>query len=152
MRENAMDRQGFQDWLDRYVEAWKTYDPDKIGALFSEDAEYLYHPNDEPERGRATIVSNWLDQKDEPGTYDAEYHPLAIDPDGTYVANGWSRYYETPGGKMRDEYWNIYVMRFNAAGECSSFIEYWIQSREARKSMIDAIVGKRMEEAGQSAA
>ena len=39
-----MDRQGFQDWLDRYVDAWKTYDPDKIGSLFSEDVEYLYHP------------------------------------------------------------------------------------------------------------
>ena len=149
-----MDRQGFQDWLDRYVDAWKTYDPDKIAALFSEDVEYLYHPNDEPEVGRELLVSNWLDQKDEPGTYDAEYHPVAIDPDGTYVANGWSRYYETPGGKMRDEYWNVYIIRFNDAGECTSFIEYWIQSRDMRKKLIDETVAKRIAEAqaSQSAA
>jgi hypothetical protein len=146
-----MDRQAFQDWLGRYVEAWKTYNPDKIGHLFSEDAEYRYHPQDEPERGRNQIVSNWLETRDEEGTYDAEYHPLAIDPDGLHVASGWSRYFETPGGNMRDEYWNVYVLRFNDAGECSSFTEYWIQNREMRKRAIDEIVRKRMEEAGRLA-
>ncbi len=146
-----MDRQGFQNWLDRYVEAWKTYDPDKIGALFSDDVEYRYHPQDEPERGRATIVSNWLETRDKEGTYDAEYHPLAIDPDGTFVANGWSRYYDAPGGDMRDEYLNIYVCRFNVAGECTSFIEYWIQNRAMRKAAIDEIVRTRMAEAAGQA-
>ena len=34
---------------------------------------------------------------------------------------------------MRDEYWNVYICRFNDAGECTSFIEYWIQSRDMRK-------------------
>jgi len=146
-----MDRQDFQDWLDRYVDAWKTYIPDRIGALFSEDAEYRYHPQDEPERGRDQIVSNWLETRDEQGTYDAEYHPLAIDPDGTHVERGWSRYFETPGGTMRDEYCNLYVMRFNDAGECTSFTEYWIQNREMRKRAIDETVRKRLEESGQPA-
>jgi len=31
-------------WLDDYVAAWRSYDPEAIGALFSEDAEYRYHP------------------------------------------------------------------------------------------------------------
>jgi len=39
-----MDEAAFQRWLDRYVGAWKTYDEGAIGALFSEDAEYRYHP------------------------------------------------------------------------------------------------------------
>jgi hypothetical protein len=147
-----MTREQFQAWLDRYVEAWKTYDPDKIGALFSADVSYRYHPQDEPEVGRQTLIDNWLATKDDEGTYDAEYHPLAIDPDGTHVANGWSRYYERPGGEMRDEYMNVYVCRFNDAGECTSFIEYWIQNRDMRKRAIDEIVKKRMAEAGQSAA
>lgn len=33
-------------WLFDYVKAWKTYDRDRIGALFSIDAEYRYHPYD----------------------------------------------------------------------------------------------------------
>ena len=143
-----MTHNEFQSWLDRYVEAWKTYDPEKIGSLFSEDAEYRYHPSDEPERGRATIVSNWVDQRDEEGTYDAEYHPVAIDPDnGNHVANGWSRYFETPGGAMRDEYFNVYICRFNDAGECTSFTEYWIQNRDMLKKRINEIVEKRIADA-----
>lgn len=123
-----MDRQGFQGWLNRYVEAWKSYDRDHIGALFSEDATYRYHPQDEPERGRDAIVANWLENRDDPGTYDAHYEPLAIDGD-VHVAHGWSRYFY-PDRNMRDEYFNVYICRFNAAGECTDFTEYWIQNRE----------------------
>ena len=130
-----MTHDQFQAWLDRYVEAWKTYDPDKIGALFSEDVEYLYHPQDEPEVGARALVSNWLDDARRAGTYDAEYHPVAIDPDGTHVANGWSRYFETPGGDAARRVLNVYICRFNDAGECTSFIEYWIQNRDMRKKL-----------------
>jgi ketosteroid isomerase-like protein len=134
-----MDRQQFQDWLDRYVEAWKTYDRDKVAALFADDVEYRYHPQDEPVRGRDAVVNNWLENRDDPGTYDAEYHPLAIDGE-THVANGWSRYFEAPGGAMRDEYWNIYVCTFNASGECTSFTEYWIQNRQMRRKSIEEMI------------
>jgi hypothetical protein len=33
----ALDRNGFQRWLDDYVLAWRTYDPEAIRALFSDD-------------------------------------------------------------------------------------------------------------------
>ena len=125
-----MDRHGFQSWLDRYVAAWKSYDPNEIGALFSEDATYRFHPQDEPDTGREAIVEAWLHDPDEKGTYDAEYKVLAIDGD-VHVAEGWSRYYEN--GELSDEFCNIYVCRFNDAGECTEFIEYWIQNRDFRK-------------------
>ena len=126
-----MDKHAFQGWLDRYVEAWKSYDPDQIGALFSEDATYRYHPQDDPERGRDAIVEAWLQEPDEKGTYDAEYRVLAIDGD-IHVADGWSRYFNSDG-TVRDEYCNVYVCRFNEAGECTEFTEYWIQNREFRR-------------------
>lgn len=50
-----------QRWLDAYSRAWITYDPGEIGALFSEDAEYRYHPweqGDDVLRGRDQIVAN----------------------------------------------------------------------------------------------
>ena len=125
-----MDREGFQRWLDGYVDAWKTYDEGKIGALFSADAEYRYSPQDEPLKGRDAIVNSWTENKDDPGTYDAKYEVLAIDGD-TYVANGWSRYFKD--GKLDNEFFNIYICHFNDAGECTSFTEYWMQNREFRK-------------------
>jgi ketosteroid isomerase-like protein len=140
-----MDRQQFQTWLDGYVDAWKTYDADKIGALFSDDVEYRYHPLDEPLVGRAAVVDNWLENKDDPGTYDAEYSVLAIDGD-TYVAHGRSDYFESPGGPLRDQYFNVYVCRFNERGECTSFTEYWIQNRDFRvKAWTDAIAKAKSE-------
>ncbi len=43
-----MTHDDVQAWLDRYVDAWRTYDPAVIGDLFTEGAEYRYHPWDEP--------------------------------------------------------------------------------------------------------
>ena len=145
-----MDRQAFQDWLDRYVEAWKTYDPDKIGALFSADAKYRYHPQDEPLNGRAEIVGNWLEYKDDAGTYDAHYDVVAIDGD-VYVANGWSRYFDKDG-QPRDEYLNVYICQFNAAGECTDFTEYWIQNRQFRRRALDEMISKAKVDESEEAA
>ena len=50
-----MDREGAQRWLDRYVDAWISYDRDDIAALFSEDVAYRYHPYDEPIVGREGV-------------------------------------------------------------------------------------------------
>ena len=33
-----MDRHDVDRWLDAYVTAWKRYERDEIGALFSDDA------------------------------------------------------------------------------------------------------------------
>lgn len=139
-----MDRQQFQNWLDGYVEAWKTYDPDKIAALFADDVEYRYHPNDQGDdvlHGRAAVVANWLENKDPEGTVDAKYSPLAIDGD-TYVAHGHSDYFDGPGGPLRDQYFNVYECRFNDKGECTLFIEYWIQNRDFRRKAREELIAK----------
>jgi SnoaL-like domain len=129
--ESDVDRQAFQGWLDRYVEAWRTYDPQQIGSLFSADAKYRYHPQDEPLNGRDEIVANWLENKDDPGTYDAKYEPAAIDGD-TYVAKGGSRYFDAAGA-LDNEFLNVYFIKFNDAGEATEFTEYWIQNRDFRR-------------------
>ena len=86
--ETDMTRDDVQRWLDRYVEAWKTYDRTTIADLFGPDATYRYHPYDEGDsvvHGREAIVRDWIEpegdssSRDEPGTYDAHYEPYAID-------------------------------------------------------------------------
>jgi cytochrome c553 len=57
-----MTREEVANWLERYVEAWKSYDREQIGDLFAEDAEVRYHPYDEPVRGRQAVVDSWLAQ------------------------------------------------------------------------------------------
>jgi hypothetical protein len=124
-------RDDVQRWLDRYVQGWLMYDPDVIGDLFSEDAEYRYHPWDEPERGRDTIVRSWVEPdgnasaRDKPGTYEAHYEPYAVDANRA-VATGWSRY-KHPDGSFRTLYHNAYLLEFDDDGRCRSFTEFYIE-------------------------
>lgn len=124
-----MERTDVARWLDAYVEAWKSYDPEAIGGLFSDDCLYRYHPADEPLRGREQIVTSWLeDDPDEPGTYDAAYAPVAVEGD-VAVAVGASTYHG-PGGEVARVYDNCFVLRFDGDGRCAEFTEWFVKRPE----------------------
>jgi hypothetical protein len=115
-------------WLQDYVSAWKSYDPQAIGALFSEAATYRYNPYDEPLRGREAIVANWLEYRDELNTYTAEYKPVVVEGN-TAVANGRTLYYEADGQTLTRQFDNIFVLRFDEEGRCTDFCEWYIPPR-----------------------
>ncbi|MFL5733141.1 MAG: nuclear transport factor 2 family protein [Chloroflexia bacterium] len=126
-------RESVSDWLNRYVDAWKSYDPQAIGDLFSENAEYYYGPyHGEPLRGRDAIVVNWLDNKDAPGTYEASYSPIAVEGD-VGVSNGRSTYYNSDRSEMVTQYDNIFVMRFDKDGRCSEFREWFMEKPKPKE-------------------
>ena len=127
-----MDRAGAQAWLDRYVAAWLSYDADDIGALFTDDIAYRYHPSDNPIVGREAVVASWSGEsdsdgastRDAPSTYSARYTPVAVDDD-VVVATGTSSYSERPDGPIVRTYDNCFVMRFDSEGRCREFTEYY---------------------------
>ena len=119
-----MDTTALQAWLDRYVDAWRTYDEEAIGGLFADDAEYRYHPWDEPVRGRSEIVRTWIADRDAPGSWDARYEPWAIEGDRA-VAIGVSRYLGPDGESVDREYHNVFLCRFDEDGLCRSFTELY---------------------------
>jgi len=129
-----MDHAAAQAWLDRYVAAWLSYDADDIAGLFSEDIVYRYHPYDDPVVGRQAVVASWLGDdssvgastRDAPGTYEAQYEPVAVDGN-TVVATGTSSYRDRPDGPIVRVYHNCYVMSFDAGGRCREFTEYYMQ-------------------------
>ena len=125
-----------QHWLDAYERAWETYDPQKIADLWSENAEYRWHPADEPVRGRDDIVRAWIapdgneSSRDEPGTYLGEYRPYAIDGNRA-VAIGTSTYWKDATRAQLDRlYYNNWLLEFDNEGKCSSFTEYWMAPRK----------------------
>jgi ketosteroid isomerase-like protein len=132
---DLMDRTGAQAWLDDYVEAWRTYDPARIRALFADDVAYRYHPYDEPVMGADAVVASWLGEsaddadastRDAPDTYDAAYAPVAVDGD-VVVARGTSSYRETPRGPVVKVYENCFLLRFDADGRCREFTEFYVR-------------------------
>ena len=134
-----MDKAEVHRWLRAYVEAWKSYNSEQIGDLFSEDVRYRYHSYDEPVVGRAELVRSWLGEtsdsgasdsgasdRDEPGTYDAAYRAVAVDGD-VAVATGSSTYLSGPGGPVKEVFDNCFVMRFDSAGRCREFTEWYVR-------------------------
>ncbi|HEX7170736.1 MAG TPA: nuclear transport factor 2 family protein [Rubrobacter sp.] len=117
-----MSHADVQAWLDAYIEAWRDYDPETIGDLFAEDATYAYHPYDEGDevvRGREAIVANWLEEPDEPSTWEARLGPLVVEGDRA-VAEGTISY------ANGDFFWNLWTLRFDEDGRCTEFVEWYM--------------------------
>ena len=115
-----MDRDAVDAWLARYVAAWQSGDAAEIGELFADDARYRFHPADEPVVGREAIVASWLEDPDEPDTFEAAYECFAADGDRA-VAVGTSSY-SAPEHRVYD---NVFLLEFDADGRCSQFTELY---------------------------
>lgn len=107
-------------WLAGYERAWRSAGTDGLAALFTDDAEYLVTPYDDPVTGLADLAVLWDDERDGPGevfTMSAEV--LACSGD-TGVAEVLVRY----GDPVRQEYRDLWVLRFADDGRVRRFEEW----------------------------
>ncbi len=123
-----MDRAAFAAWLERYVDAWRLDDPLAIGDLFSPDVRYAFGPFDEAVVGRPAVVAAWLDDPDDPESWQADYEVLAVDGDA-FVAHGRTRYLTDDRRAVDREFANVFVCRFDDDGRCREFTEYYMRRR-----------------------
>ena len=120
-----LDKTTVSEWLDAYVHAWKTYNREEIGNLFSENAIYQYGPFQEPIRGRTAIVESWLEKPDAPGTYDGHYAPVIIEGNRA-VTRGTTLYFEGNNATPVAEWGNVFFLTFDDEGRCSEFCEWYM--------------------------
>ena len=113
-------------WMDLYVRAWSSNEPDDIRALFTEDAIYNTRPHDTNAwRGHDAIVREWSgDSSDKPEDWTFEWTLLGRDGDTAFV-QGVTTYLN--GDPTYD---NLWVLRFAKDGRVSEFTEWYM----ARKS------------------
>ena len=129
-----MTRADVQAWLDRYVRAWESYDEADIRELFSEDAEYRYHPWDDPVRGRERIVADWVtpsgnaSSRDAQGTYAARYEPYAVEGDRAVAVGETTYWKDASRAELVRAYHNVYLLEFDADGRCRSFTEHFMET------------------------
>ena len=120
-----MDEKTLRAWVDAYVRAWTSNDPTEIGSLFAEDAVYVTSPYEEPWRGRDGIVAAWLERQDEPGRWTFNWEILAIAGDLGFVRGRTD--YAATADEEAETYSNLWVIRFDAAGRCVEFSEWWMK-------------------------
>jgi ketosteroid isomerase-like protein len=107
-------------WVAGYEQAWRAGDLDAIAALFTEDARYRRSPYEPAEVGHAAIRALWLEDDDQTFTVRAE--PIAVEGRGAVV-----RLEVRYGDPVRQEYRDLWVLRFAADGRVEDFEEwaYW---------------------------
>jgi hypothetical protein len=110
----------YEAWVERYISAWRSNDPDEIGALFSDDAAYLPTSYSEPWQGRDKIVAEWLARKDEVGDWTFEYDVIGA-IDGIGFVRGVTVY-----PKDAEEYHNLWEVSLDKSGSCTRFVEWWM--------------------------
>lgn len=116
-----MTGEAVHEWLEAYVEAWRTLDPDAIRALFTEHAQYRSHPWDEPIHGADDIVAAWRKNPDEPDSWQASYRPVMVDGDRAFAKG--QTFYDEDGGK---HYFNLFELRFED-GKCAEFTDWYMK-------------------------
>lgn len=120
-----MTRTDFERWLDAYQAAWRTDDPEQIGALFTDNARYTTYPFREPQRGREAIVAWWISQGDSQNEWRFDIERVVVEGD-IGVVQGVTTY---PASESSPEavFSNIWVIQIAPDGRASSFAEWWVQ-------------------------
>jgi ketosteroid isomerase-like protein len=119
MSDSAATHETTNRWMQGYLEAWSSNDPNEIRALFTEDAQYFTEPYADPWRGRDGIVEGWLESADEPGSFTFDWTPVSITAEVS-VVQGTTRYTDGP------TYSNLWVIRFTDDGLAREFTEWWM--------------------------
>jgi ketosteroid isomerase-like protein len=117
-----VQREDIRKWIEGYVHAWNSNEPDEIAALFTEDAAYFTEPYKKPWRGSTEIVREWIACKDEPGTTQFTYKIIAQEGD-VGVVEGRTKYETDPP----TEYVNLWIIRLDPHGRCTEFTEWWME-------------------------
>ena len=115
-----MDHSSVMRWVDRYERAWRDEDLDAVGDLFTEDARYRPSPYEDSLVGLDAIREMWIDEDNEVFTMTAQ--PVAVEG-ADAVVRVEVRY----GDPVRQEYRDLWVLRFAGDGRVEDFEEwaYW---------------------------
>lgn len=115
-----MTRDDVMRWVSLYERAWRDGDLEAVDLLFTDDAQYLTSPYEQPTIGPAAIKDLWLD--DEGEVFSMTASPIAVEGRDA-VARVEVHY----GDPERQEYRDLWVLRFADDGRAEFFEEwaYW---------------------------
>ena len=108
-------------WLDGYIRAWRSKTADDVRAIFTDDAEYWFRPDDrDPVRGIDAIVEMW--GEDEPGEPTFALDVL-IENDDLGIVKGYVDYPD------HQYYSNLWEVHFADDGRAKKFVEWFMTPR-----------------------
>ena len=110
-------------WLDGYIKAWRSKSPDDVRAIFTDDAEYWFRPDDpEPVRGIDAIIAMWGEPEEPNPIHELD---VLIEDDRLGIIKGHVDY---PGHQF---YSNLWEVHFAPDGRAQRFVEWFMTPRKA---------------------
>ncbi len=115
-----MDRGRVTEWVAGYERAWRAAGTGGLAALFTPDAVYQQAPYEEPVIGLPAIARMWDAERDGADeVFRMSSDVVAVDGDVAVV-----RVEVSYGDPVRQEYRDLWVIRFTDDGRCVSFEEW----------------------------
>jgi ketosteroid isomerase-like protein len=109
-----------RQWTERYERAWRSPGTDALADLFAPEATYQTAPFERPHLGIAAIAEMWEAERQGPDEAFAMTSELVAADGLTAVVRVEVRYRAPIEHRYRD----IWIVRFNDAGLCTSFEEW----------------------------
>jgi uncharacterized protein (TIGR02246 family) len=120
-----MQHADFQAWVERYLVAWASDDPEDVAALFAEDATYATSPWSTPWIGREAIVAKWIEHGDSQTEWSFTWDVVAVEND-VGIVQGETTYED-------HTYRNLWIVRLDPDGLAREFTEWYAESPATRK-------------------
>jgi len=113
-------REQVVSWVAAYERAWRTPGTETLAQIFTLNATYRQGPYDEPVIGLPAICRMWEEERQGPDeVFRMTSDIVAVDGVTAVVRVGVGY-----GDPVRQEYRDLWVMRFTADGLCESFEEW----------------------------
>ncbi len=121
---SAITLRDFEDWLDKYGQAWERGDAERVIRLFTDDANYYETPFDKPMNGHEAIHRYWSEgagQSQKDVQFSAQI--LAVGEDFG-IARWQAKLVRVPSGKQvaLD---GVLLASLDEWGKCKVFREWW---------------------------
>jgi len=107
-------------WVAAYERAWRTPGTEALAGIFTLNATYRQGPYDEPVTGLPAICRMWEEERQGPD----EVFRMTSDIVAVDGATAVVRVEVGYGDPVRQEYRDLWVMRFTGDGLCESFEEW----------------------------
>jgi ketosteroid isomerase-like protein len=108
-------------WLDGYIRAWQSKADEDVRALFTDDAEYWFRPDDpDPARGIDAIVEMWSEPEPTEAVFELD---VLVEDDKVGIITGQVDY---PGHQL---YHNLWEVHFAPDGRAQRFVEWFMTPR-----------------------
>ena len=130
-----MSTSSIDQWMQRYLDAWASDDPDHVAALFTDDAVYYTEPYAAPWEGREQIVREWIEHGDSAREWSFTYETL-LEHGDLAIVQGHTHYGEItgPDAQPAADYENLWVVRLAPDGRAREFTEWWMRTRKVEAS------------------